>query len=136
MLHRGLLLAILLASACTATQSPPGEGAVTLRAQPAAVSAGDSLELVLENGLAEPVGYNLCTSALEWRRGEAWEAVASDRVCTMELRILEPGQEARFTFAMPQRPQLPAGEYRAVTGVEHMTSGGRTEVASEPFRVE
>lgn len=137
MRRTALLLALLLATACTTTaQTGAEDGAVTLRVEPAAVSAGDSLKLVLENGLDEAVGYNLCTSGLEWRRGEAWAPIPSDRICTMELRILEPGQQADFAFVMPERPQLPAGEYRAVTGVEHMTSGGRTEVRSDPFRVE
>ena len=136
MLRPALFLATLLATACTTTAQTGGEDAATLRVEPATVSAGGSLKLVLENGLDEPLGYNLCTSALEWRRGEVWEPIPSDRICTMELRILEPGQAADFAFAMPERPQLPAGEYRAVTGVEHMTSGGRTEVRSEPFRVE
>src|SRR5690606_32987735 len=113
-----LMLMLMLATACTTTaQSAAEDAAVTLRVEPASVSAGDSLKLVLDNGLEEAVGYNLCTSALEWRRGEEWQPVLSDRVCTMELRILEPGQEADFAFAMPELPQLPAGEYRAVTGV-------------------
>lgn len=136
MTRHALLFTMVIAAGCTSAQTARDDATVTLRVEPAAVSAGDSLQLMLENGLEEPLGYNLCTSALEWRRGETWQPVPSDRVCTMELRILEPGQEADFRFAMPELPQLPAGEYRAVTGVEHMTSGGRTEVRSEPFRVE
>lgn len=137
MLRPVLLLTMMLAAACTTTaQTAIEDGAATLRVEPTTVSAGDSLVLVLVNGLEEPLGYNLCTSVLEWRRGEAWEPMPSDRVCTMELRILEPGQDDRFAVQMPELPQLPAGEYRALTGVEHMTSGGRTELASEPFHVE
>lgn len=128
-----LLLALALCAGCTsprAASAPPG---VRLSVQPAPIAPGDSLVLVLENASADPVGYNLCASGLERREAGAWRPVPSQRVCTMELRTLDPGGEARYTLPLPEG--LPAGEYRAVTGVENLPRGERTGVASEPFRV-
>ena len=50
-----------------------------------------SLELLLRNGSAQAIGYNLCASTLERRSGDGWQPVASQRVCTMELRLLGRG---------------------------------------------
>ena len=134
--HRRLAsaLAIVLGTyACTSMHPATSSSDVRLRIEPTAAAPGDSVALVLDNGSAEIVGYNLCTTTLDRRSGEAWEPVASDRVCTMELRMLQPGQEARITLALPA--DLAPGEYRAVTGVERMDAGERTGVATEPFQV-
>ena len=88
-----------------------------------------SLELTLRNASAQSIGYNLCTSALERRNGDAWTAVKSRRICTMELRTLEPGSEARYSFSIAD---LPSGEYRARARIEGVT----TQVLSEPFHVD
>jgi hypothetical protein len=127
------LLALVAWVGCAPMQPAAAPAGIQLRAEPGELSPGDSLVLVLENGTDEALGYNLCTSGLEQRSGDAWRPVALDRVCTMELRMLEPNQQARFADPLPA--DLAPGEYRAVTGVERMASGGRQDVASEPFRV-
>jgi hypothetical protein len=63
-----------------------------------------------------------------------WEAVLADRICTMELRILEPDRSARYEYDLPQG--LARGEYRAVTVVHVMETEDRLEVTSLPFRVD
>jgi hypothetical protein len=123
--------AVLLVVGC-ATQSAVTP-AIELRVEPAAVQSGDSITLVLRNNSDATVGYNLCASALERRNMDAWQAVPSDHVCTMELRSLPAGQETRYNMVLPAN--LSAGEYRFVTGVEIMPVGERNGVASQAFRV-
>ena len=94
----------------------------------ATVSQGRSLELLLRNGSAQPIGYNLCASSLERRSGDGWQPVASQRVCTMELRSLPPRGEARYQLPMVD---VPPGEYRATARID----GTPAEVATEPFRL-
>jgi hypothetical protein len=128
-----LLLALAAAGGC-AYQPAAGTAAdVRLHVQPRPAAPGDSLVLVLENASAEPIGYNLCASGLEQRAGDAWRAVREERVCTMELRMLEPGQQARFAFLPP--PGLAPGEYRAVTAIERQGAAGLESLASTPFSI-
>jgi hypothetical protein len=107
---------------------------VVLLVAPVPATAGDSVTLTLENGLAQPIGYNLCTSGLERQDGEDWQPVPSDRVCTMELRLLEPGERASFTLQL--QPELTGGVYRFRTNVERMEAGESDVAQTGPFRVE
>ena len=91
-----------------------------------------STTLVLTNRSEEPVGYNLCPSALERRSGAGWEPVPSNRICTMELRTLKPGERIEYAIRLPATA---AGEYRYRTHVEWFKSGTRSSVASQPFHV-
>lgn len=124
---------LLLAAACASTSIATPVSSVRLLVQPASVSAGGTATLVLANGSSADVGYNLCTSGLERRQGDAWSPVPSDRVCTMELRSLAPGAEARYELELPGA--LPAGEYRALTSVEVQSRNEMLAVTSDPFRV-
>jgi hypothetical protein len=128
------LSAIVVLAACT-TSAGSGDSAsdVTLAVEPGAASAGDSVTLVLANESASVIGYNLCTSSLERQSNGTWQPVPSDRVCTMELRSLETGAQARYPLSLPDG--LEAGEYRYRTTVELMATGDRREVESEVFRV-
>jgi hypothetical protein len=112
---------VFLALCCTACASP----AVTLTA---AVSQERSLELRLHNGSAQAIGYNLCASSLERRSGDGWQPVASQRMCTMELRSLAPGGEARYRVSLEN---VPPGQYRARARID----GNPPEVATDPFIV-
>lgn len=123
-------MALLLACAPT----PDGAGDVRLRVEPESLSAGDSITLELSNGSAEPVAYNLCTSELEWLSDGEWQAVPSDRVCTMELRSLPGGQQVRYELDLP--PDLPGGEYRYRTRVARLDVGEGRMLRSGTFRVE
>ena len=112
---------LILAFGCAACASQ----GVTLTAT---VSRERSLELSLRNGSAQAIGYNLCASTLERRSGARWQPVASQRVCTMELRSLAPGGEARYRVSLED---VPPGEYRARARID----GTPPEVATEPFRL-
>jgi hypothetical protein len=97
-----------------------------------AVRTGNRVTLMLRNGSATPVGYNLCSSGLQRSSGAAWEAIETDEVCTMELRTLERGGSATFEKNLPS--DLQPGEYRYVTNID--AGGTRAVAESNPFRVE
>ena len=109
--------------------APDPSGEVTLSAAPPSAAAGATMTLTLANGLDQPIGYNLCTSGLV-RNGTS---VQTDRVCTMELRTLQPGARTTYGWELPD--DLPDGSYRFTTGVERMTSGSRLVVSSNGFIV-
>jgi hypothetical protein len=116
---RALLAFVVAAGAACASQR------VELTAT---VSQELSLELALRNGSARAIGYNLCASTLERRSGDRWQPVASQRICTMELRSLAPGGEARYRVSVEN---VPPGEYRARARID----GNPPEVATDPFIV-
>jgi hypothetical protein len=144
---RSTLLTVL-ACALMACQPHPPEGGPTEAARAAgepdgllwtdraSYAPGSSATLFLRNAYDTQLGYNLCFSALERRTDAgAWEpsAVQEDRVCTAELRILEPGDTASFQLRIP--PPLPAGEYRYRTRLEEMGAGRDIQGASRSFTV-
>src|SRR5690606_15095996 len=111
---RWLMIPVLaLAVACSAEPQPPQDNPVELLITPEIPAVGQEAVLTLRNGSTAPVGYNLCTSTLMRHNGSEWEPVPSDRVCTMELRVLAPGEEDQFTVAMPA--ELAPGSYRFET---------------------
>jgi hypothetical protein len=112
------------------SETPEPSGNVTLAATPAETSAGATMSLTLRNGSRERIGYNLCTSAIVTSTGRS---VDSDRVCTMELRTLNSGASANYSYELPD--DLADGTYRFVTQVERMESGGRSSIRSTGFRV-
>ena len=118
----GVRARFIALAVCAACATPDG---ATLRAS---VSQERRLELQLRNNSQRTLGYNLCASNLERRSGQAWQPVASQRICTMELRTLAPGGEARYALALEE---LPPGEYRATTRVE----GLPLAVITEPFQL-
>jgi hypothetical protein len=129
---RILTTATIMLMACTPSfQGGEPSNGVRLGATPTA--AGDTIVLTLLNGSAGDVGYNLCTSALERRTADTWEPVPTDRVCTMELRLLPPGERATFPLTLP--PGAPAGDYSFTTRVEDMAAGTARTVRSNTIRV-
>jgi hypothetical protein len=136
MLMRILLLlgCVLLLAACGPSIRGEGEGdAVTLRAEPSTAAPGDTVELILTNQSGGTLGYNLCSSGMEQRAGASWTSVPSNRMCTMELRMLPPGESARFPLGLESG--LSAGEYRFVTTVHDEAAGSSTQVRSGVVRV-
>jgi hypothetical protein len=99
-------------------------------------SAADTAHLVLTNRLDDMLGYNLCVSVLERRIEDRWVTAPhqEERVCTLELRTLEPGATA--TFAWDLDPRLPSGTYRFRNHFELMTAGERAEFATNEFALE
>jgi hypothetical protein len=125
-------LLIGLLGACASPRADTPATDVGLDVEPASVVAGESVTLVLANGSPAPIGYNLCASRLERRSGEGWEGVRSDRVCTLEIRSLAAGEEARFAVDLPS--DLATGPYRFSTSVERDAVGPST-ISSDPFQV-
>jgi hypothetical protein len=125
---------IVLLFACTTSLQSGDAADVRLTVEPTPAAAGDSIVLTLDNGTANQIGYNLCTTSLERQTAGGWEVVPSDLVCTMELRTLEPGAEAEYRKALPAG--LSAGQYRYRTNVELMPTGGYHAVTSSAFRVD
>lgn len=126
-----LLTALTLLVGCASGQWGTAVDGIRLQAQVDPADAGNVV-LTLENGSTQAISYNLCTSALERNTNGSWTAVPEDRVCTMELRSLTPGNTATFTATLP--PGAQAGEYRYSTNVER-DAGGRVTVSSNSVRV-
>jgi hypothetical protein len=133
-MRTAILLATAVLAAC-GPSLPSGDAAPGMRLDvaPDTVAAGDSVVLTLHNDSAGAIGYNLCTSGLERQSGNDWQSVPSDRICTMELRTLEPGADARYPMELPAG--LLPGEYRFHTTVELMSTGSRSDVRTDPFNV-
>jgi len=95
--------------------------------------SASQIRLTLDNGTQQPIGYNLCHSALHRRSGSTWEPVSSGEICTMELRTLNPGADATFEKTLPSG--LPMGDYRYSTNVESPLSTQQSAVTTEPFHL-
>jgi hypothetical protein len=126
---------LVLAAGCQQVIDPLQEGPVPQDVVLTALhGTGDTITVTLSNRSSGDVGYNLCPSRLEQRSGSSWVHVppVPERVCTMELRLLPPGQaaSARLVYVRP----LPQGEYRVTTGVE-LPGGSWTTVRSNSFTV-
>lgn len=128
------LLALVLAG-CGVTNESELLGAIRLSVSPRTASTSDTLHLSLTNFSLTSAGYNLCHVGLQRRVGDAWvrSTWGSDRVCTMELRGLRPGQSATGRVAL-DGSVLP-GTYRIVTSLEWPLGGGQRQVFSEQFSV-
>lgn len=131
-----LILSLILAGCSGRPTEPPrtGEirhpGVVQLRAERTSPTA---ILLTLRNESGGLIGYNLCTTAMERRSGDSWNAVPSDGVCTMELRTLASGGTATYTRQMPAN--LPAGDYRFVTRIEIPLGGGHDRIVSNTITI-
>ena len=64
-------------------------------------SPGDEVLLTLRNVYGQPIGYNLCSSQLQRSVNDAWEPVQEDRICTLQLETLEPGEVDTFSVSLP-----------------------------------
>ncbi len=119
------LPAILVLSGWTMSAVAPED--ITLMA----VRTDRTVKLALSNESGSPIGYNLCTSALQRRTAEKWTGVETGEVCTMEIRTLQSGGTATFTKTLPD--DTVSGQYRYATNVD--SGGNPVVVASDPFTV-
>ena len=93
---------------------------------------GETITLRLENATTQVLGYNLCSVQLQRSQGGAWtSAEVEPRVCTTELRALEPG--ATTTYEIAFGDVLPGDRYRFETTVERMESGTRPVIYTNTF---
>lgn len=119
--------------ACAPASRPDPVADIALAVTPRDVAAGDSVVATLTTTLDGGVGYNLCTSVLERQQDDGWRVIEADRICTMELRTLQPGESARFAFHLPTG--LAPGSYRYHARVERLAAGTMDDVRSGAFRV-
>jgi hypothetical protein len=126
-----LIVPLVLLAACATATNDASEPGLSLSASPAIVSAGETITLTLSNQSAWPIGYNLCTSALEREAGTGWEPVPEDRICTMELRMLDPGSTSEQQIQLPAT--MPAGSYRYTANVEDR--GSMEPISTAAFEV-
>jgi hypothetical protein len=133
------IVAALIAAAC-APQAPadsPGTGDfATLTVQPPRSGPGGDVTITLTNRSERDIGYNLCPAVLDRLVGDEWAQHPEPpaQVCTMELRILQPGASDSFRHTLPSG--LPAGTYRFRLGVEWPLGDTRVGVTSAPFQIE
>jgi hypothetical protein len=120
-----------LVGACTLPLRGGPDDDLGLRVEAAPARA--SVTLVLSNDSSEEIGFNLCPSTLERSTGETWEPVLDERVCTLELRLLDSGREARYTLDIP--PGLASGRYRYRASVTRMASGTSVSLTSDTFQI-
>lgn len=99
-------------------------------------SRWDEIVSQLLNATDHDIGYNLCLARLERRVGGGWVEVrrTPERVCTMPLYILRPGQST--TYREPASVVPAPGTYRLRTTVEAPLNNGMRSVATEPFTVQ
>lgn len=110
--------------------APEPSGEIGFTASPNRVAPGGTLALTLANRSSAQIGYNLCTSGIQTAAGAA---VQTDRICTMELRTLEPGDSATYAYELPD--DLEPGRYRLTTGATRMDSDSQTTVQTGLFEV-
>ena len=103
---------------------------VELSVSPEQTTQDSTLTLTLRNRSEQQLGYNLCTSALETAGGRE---VPTSRVCTMELRTLEPGRTATYRYTLPVN--VAQGSYRFAAQVSWMQSNRTSLVRSNAFEV-
>lgn len=135
---RTVIAATILISGCSgAGGSAHGNGdkdktaqKVSLTVSPQQVALGSMLSLRLHNGTGNNIGYNLCTSALHTASGDP---IATNQVCTMELKTLAPNTTARYEYVLPSN--LLPRRYRASSVVHHMANGEQEEIWSNQFEV-
>lgn len=111
-----------------AKAEPAGE--IALTASPAETTENSTVTLALRNGSKQQIGYNLCTSTLQTADGRD---VPTSRVCTMELRTLEPGRTDSYRYRLPVN--MAEGSYRFAAQVERMPNGGMHSIRSNLFTV-
>jgi hypothetical protein len=126
------ILILLLAGCAPMQTTTPAAPSTVDGVRFAATNEAGKVLLMLDNGTRQPIGYNLCSSQLQKRDGTGWSDVATDDVCTMELRTLNPGFDATFEKRLPA--SLAAGEYRYVTRIESPVGTPPGPIASNGFR--
>lgn len=116
---------------------------VTVTVERATYAPGSEVTLRIANRSDQRFGYNACTRTVERESGASWVMVPEpDRVCTMELRILEARSTVTARTELPR--SLDQGRYRLLLSLLRepdapAAPGGqpdRLTVASNPFRVE
>ena len=93
--------------------------------------------MTLTSRARESLGYNPCSSRVfERQSGANWVTIPEpDRVCTMEIRFLRPGETVTVVTSLPS--DIGFGDHRIVlTLTPEGGAGSSVRAISPTFRVE
>ena len=114
-------------------QQSPASG-VVIALDRASYSPGSRVELRLTNHTTDRLGFNPCTRSIERRVGGAWTLILErDRVCTMQLYLLEPHATRVESTDLPA--SLERGTYRLVLSFTRENTGVTPPTPAPAFRV-
>ena len=143
-----IALAGAIAAGCTPAVPQPdtGTGAgerasvsgVTIGLDRASYSPGSRVELRLTNHTGDQLGFNPCFRSIERQAASGWTLIVErDRVCTMQLYLLEPRATRVESTDLPT--SLERGTYRLVVSFTRENAGTPApsfRAVSAAFRVE
>lgn len=112
-------------------------GSVRLTLDRSSYRAGSPVTLQLANQTSRTFGYNPCTRTIERLRDGAWTLYPEpDRICTMELRLLEASGSIATQTELP--PGISRGTYRMSIALSDETASqaGPQRAVSGTFTVE
>lgn len=124
-------------SETTRTGAPrQGAGGATLTLDRSAYAAGGEVTMRITSQSSDTLGYNPCSNrSVERQQGERWVVHPEpDRVCTMEIRFLLPGQTATARTNLPA--DLGAGTYRIALTLRPENGSAPVRAVSPEFSVE
>ena len=142
-----MMLVLVAIAGCSPAQGDPETSAasrssVTITLDRSSYGAGSTARVTLTNGSLIQLGYNQCSSrSFERQEGARWSAVPEpERICTMELRLLNPKETQTFSVTLPS---VQPGTYRLVLNLNRQgpTAGDpqpntAVHAYSEPFRID
>jgi len=115
---------------------------VTITLDRTTYTPASTVQVTVTNGSLVVLGYNQCSSrTVERQSGQTWAAIPEPgRMCTMELRLLNPKETQTFGVTLPQNAT--AGTYRLVLGLSRQgpvaSDAQQTtsvQAYSEPFQI-
>lgn len=122
------------------TVQPSGE--VTLTLDKSSYARGSTAVMTIRSRSEDTLGYNPCSNrSVERQEGRSWvKHPEPDRMCTMELRLLMPGQTQTANTDVPA--SLTAGTYRITLLLSRQRNqrpgeqaSGTVQAISPAFRV-
>jgi hypothetical protein len=142
-MHRCLVVALSCALvACQATPRadttvPTADVSLTL--DRTSYTAGATATMRIRNSTNDTFGFNACSSrTIERQNGSSWTPHSEpDRMCTMELRLLQPKETQSAATDLPSN--LTPGTYRMVLTLSlqgREATGGGVRAVSPTFRIE
>jgi uncharacterized protein YfaS (alpha-2-macroglobulin family) len=121
----------------TQGRSAQNSAEVTITLDRSSYSAGGTANVSVTSHSRDTLGYNFCSSrTVERKQGESWVAIPEPgRMCTMEIRLLNPGETQTASITMPE--SMPAGTYRVVITFSRQrpSASGSVRAISSSFSV-
>lgn len=127
----------VVSSETTRADTTRSTGGVTVTVDRASYAAGATVTMRIISQSRDTLGFNQCSSrTVEKQVGGGWTAHPEPgRMCTMELRMLMPGETQTATTDLPK--DLTPGTYRIVMSFSSQGTGASTTVraVTPTFRV-